>query len=503
MKYFVITAKHHDGFGMVDFPETDYDIVGRTPYAADPMIPLSQAMRAAGLRFGFYFSQSQDWSKPGGRPDWFKGMEGDWNQYVEQHAVPQLHHLLGGTYGKIDILWFDSGSMTKTREGGLKIWEELAAQPQILVNNRLNIDNLGDFSCPEQWVPTKVQTNKLWETCMTLNGSWGYNPTDPHWKSTDELIRNLCYVVSRGGNYLLNVGPKADGSWEPQVAERLKGIGAWMRVNGESIYGTHASTLPVVRWGSNTWKPTADGCRLYCQIMEWPKDTFLHIPLKNKIRKASFLGDPNICPSLEEGKDGAIVRLNRSGPIHSAASVLVLDLDGERPEPLPLVVRQEYDGSVKMWATEAECEDGVFIQSRESRLDGWVKKKPSFKPSARWNIRMEQGGRKYRLVARCGFNAKNDPQNMAFIATIDGKELKIPVTVTGVELDQHNKESRQLVLKDFQSLETIVLPAGFQTLELRAEGVLENFEVPKGRANKKLCYSAFPMLEELRLEPVK
>jgi hypothetical protein len=92
---------------------------------------------------------------------------------------------------------------------------------------------------------------------------------------------------------------------------------------------------------------------------------------------------------------------------------------------------------------------------------------------------------------------------MAFIATIDGKELKIPVTVTGVELDQHNKESRQLVLKDFQSLETIVLPAGFQTLELRAEGVLENFEVPKGRANKKLCYSAFPMLEELRLEPVK
>jgi alpha-L-fucosidase len=145
MKYFVVTAKHHDGFGMVDFPSTDYDIADRTPYGADPMIPLAEAMRARGLKFGFYFSQSQDWSRPGGRPDWFKGLEGDWDEYVEHHAVPQLRHLLSGRYGTLDLLWFDSGGVTKTQTGAEKIWQELTAQPDILVNNRLKFGRRGDF----------------------------------------------------------------------------------------------------------------------------------------------------------------------------------------------------------------------------------------------------------------------------------------------------------------------------------------------------------------------
>ena len=502
MEYFVITAKHHDGFGMVDFPETDYDIAGRTPYAADPMRPLSKAMRDAGLKFGFYFSQSQDWSKPGARPNWYKGLDGDWNEYVDQHAVPQLRHLLGGTYGPIDILWFDSGSVTKTREGGLKIWEELAAQPQILVNYRLKVDGLGDFDCPEQWVPPTVQDGKAWETCMTLNGSWGYNPTDPKWKTTDELIRNLCYVVSRGGNYLLNVGPRADGSWEPQVAARLKGIGAWMRVNGESIYGTKATDLPAMRWGATTWKPRDGGNRLYCHIMDWPKDAVLRIPLKNGVRKAWFLGDSNAAPVCKESGDGKIIHLNRSGPIHPAATVLVLDLEGLKPESLPLVIRQEKDGSIKVLAAEAECAGGVYVHYRNPQLDGWNGKNPQAR-SAKWKVRVEGETRKYRLVARYGFNAAEAPKDMAFVCRIDGQELKIPLAITGVETDVHNKENRQLIISDAQSLETVMLPAGLHELELHAEGAPAKFRKPKGRENKKLCHTAFPMLEELRLEPMK
>ena len=501
MQYFVITAKHHDGFGMVDFPGTDYDIADRTTYGKDPMLPLSKAMRDAGLRFGFYFSQSQDWSKPGGRPDWFKGMEGDWNEYVDQHAVPQLNHLLGGTYGPIDVLWFDSGSCTKTREGGLKIWEELAARPQILVNNRLQVDKLGDFDCPEQWIPPVVQVGRDWETCMTLNGSWGYNPTDPHWKSSEELIRNLCYVISRGGNYLLNVGPRADGSWEPQVGERLRDIGAWMRINDESIYGTQPTELPPMRWGSTVWKPSREGCRLYCHIMEWPQDTKLRLPLKNKVLSARLMGDADIKPTWTADEDGLVVDLNRANAVHSAATVLVLDLEGAAPEALNLVLRQEYDGRISMKAPEAECEGGVYVNWRAPQLDGWHGKNRGNR-LARWNVRAAHEDRRYRLVARYGFNAEDMPEDMAFVCRIGDNDLRIPLRITGVEPDAHNKENNQLIMAELESSDTIRLGRGVHVVELRAEGAPAVFRKPKGRKNKKLCYTAFPMLEELRLEPI-
>lgn len=513
MKYFVITAKHHDGFGMVDFPFTDLDIADRTPYAADPIIPLSKAMREAGLRFGFYFSQSQDWSRPGARPDWYKGLEGDWNQYVEQIAAPQLRHLLGGTYGKIDLLWFDSGSCTKTRKGGLKIWQELAAQPDILVNNRLQVDHLGDFDCPEQWVPPTIQTNKAWETCMTMNGGWGYNPTDTHWKSTDELIQNLCKVVSRGGNYLLNVGPRADGSWEPQVVERLKGIGAWMRVNSESIYSTRPNPIGPVRGASITWKPTKKGCRLYVQIMDWPANGVLRLPVKNKIAAIRFLEKPSVWqwfgnffnrsvgfPTWTSDEDSTIIWLNRRKPIHSAASVLVLDLNTSQPQPLPPVIQSEADGSLLLPAVEAQCEGGVYVHDRDPQLDGWNGKNQTAR-LARWTVRVPEN-RIFRPSIVVGFNSEQAPEGMTFIIQANGREVQLPLEVTGVQPDPHNKENNVLVMKRFHCLEKIALPAGLHTIELRASGAPEQFKKPKGRLNKKLCYTAFPMFEDLTLEPV-
>jgi len=514
MKYFVITAKHHDGFGMVDFPFTDLDIADRTPYAADPMIPLSKAMRAHGLKFGFYFSQSQDWSRPGARPPWYKGLDGDWNEYVETVAAPQLRHLLGGTYGKIDMVWFDSGSCTKTREGAVKIWQEFAEQPEILVNNRLKLDNVGDFDCPEQWVPPTIQTGKAWETCMTMNGGWGYNPTDTHWKTTDELIQNLCKVVSRGGNYLLNIGPRADGSWEPQVVERLHGIGTWMKVNGESIYGTRTNPLGPVRGATVTWKPNGEGCRLYVHILNWPADGQLRLPLKSEITAATFLEQPTWLqrirknfflgakrPEWESDADSTIIQLNRNTPISSAASVLALDLKNASPEALPPIIQQEADGSVKLPAVEAQCEGGVYVHYRDPQLDGWNGKNQDARV-AHWVVRVCEGG-KCNLSAKCGFNSDQDVSGMTFVVSVDGQEIRIPVEVTGVETDPHNKENNRLVFKRFQCLEKVDFPAGLHTIELRAEGAPKQFKKPKGRANKQLCYSAFPMLEELRLVPAK
>ena len=501
MKYFVITAKHHDGFGMVNFPHTDLDIADRTPYAADPMLPLAKALRAKGLKFGFYFSQSQDWSRPGGRPDWFAGLEGDWNSYVDRHAVPQLRHLLGGTYGDIDMLWFDSGSVTKTQDGAQKIWQELAAQPDILVNDRLKFGGRGDFNCPEQWVPPTVQTDKAWETCMTMNGGWGYNPTDTNWKSTDELIRNLCLVVSRGGNFLLNVGPRADGTWEPQVADRLRGIGAWMKVNGEAIYETQANPVGHVRWGTTTWKPTEDGCRLYCHVFDFPADGVLRLPLNGTIRSAHWLGDAKSAPTWTRDKDSLLITLNREKVIHPATSVLVLDLADARPQPLPVVIHASPNGTISTLAVEATGEGGVYVHYRSPQLDGWHGNRQSDR-AARWSVRTTESNQTYRVIARYGFNTDQDTSGMRFAVRIAGQDVEVPVTVTGVEPDAHNAEVNQLVLADHPAEATVDLPAGLQQLELRAIGAPEKFAKPKGRANKTLCYSGFAMLEELRLEPV-
>lgn len=502
MKYFVVTAKHHDGFGMADFPDTAYDLAGSTPYGSDPMPALAAAMREHGLRFGFYFSQSQDWSKPGGRPDWFKGMEGSWDAYVDRHAVPQLRHLLGGTYGDIDVLWFDSGAVTKSQEGARKIWAALPAQPSILVNSRLKFGGRGDFDTPEQWVPPTVQTNRAWETCMTMNGSWGYNPTDPDWKSTDALIRNLCLVVSRGGNYLLNVGPRADGSLEPEVPARLRGIGAWMRVNGESIYGTEANPLGHVRWGTVTWKPVAGGSRVYCHVFDWPERGAIWVPIAETPVTARWLGAPGDRPTWTRDEDGLLIDLGRDGPIHPAVGVLALDLEEDRPAPRPLVATPSENGVIKVLAVEAEVEGGVHVHHRESRLDGWHGDQPE-RRLARWLIRITEDKQAYRVAARYGFNTDSETSGMHFVVSIAGQDVPVPVRVTGVHPDSHNRENNQVVMVEQQGTGTLRLSPGLHRIELRAVGAPGVFRKPRGRENKKLCHSGFAMLEELRLEPVE
>jgi hypothetical protein len=233
--------------------------------------------------------------------------------------------------------------------------------------------------------------------------------------------------------------------------------------------------------------------------MHWPSDTKLYLPLKNKILKLSFLGDPNARPVAKTGEDGVVISLNRAKPIHSAATVLVLDLEGSHPQPLPLIISQENSGEIKMLAPEATCEGGVHVDSRASCLQGWDGAPK--KRIAKWTLRIKQGGRKYRLVARYAYNAKNPPEGMFFEGEIDGKSFRIPVQITGVKQDEHNAERKQLVYKEIPSKETAVLEPGVYTFSLRAEGAPESFVRP-GKENRNLCYSAFPLLESVCLEPI-
>ncbi|WP_423128577.1 alpha-L-fucosidase [Gaoshiqia sp. Z1-71] len=317
MKYLIITAKHHDGFALFESKASDWNVVDATVYGRDLLKPLAEACKKQGIKLGFYYSQAVDWTNPGAsaarRPMW-QGWpnpdstridqytlehDGRWDpvqltatfdEYIDRVAVPQVRELLTN-YGEVAVLWWDYDAQMKTVEGAEKLKALLPLQPQIVTNDRLHPDFPGDTKTPEQAIPDRdAVSGQNWETCMTMNGSWGYKSFDNNWKSTESLIQNLIKIAARGGNYLLNVGPKPDGSFPEESLVRLKEIGRWMEVNGESIYGTQASPLEVLPWGECTMKTEKKNTMLNLFVFDWPENGKLIIPgVGNKIVSVKLL----------------------------------------------------------------------------------------------------------------------------------------------------------------------------------------------------------------------
>jgi len=246
MKYIVITAKHHDGFAMYNSAVSDYNIVRRTPWAKDPMLALAAACKKYGLKLCFYYSLGRDWENPDVPTNWptKAGRSNTWDypdedakdlsKYVENKVKPQLRELLT-QYGPIGILWFDTPELI-TKKQSQEIRDLIhSIQPQCIINSRIS-NGLGDYAVVEQSLVSAARKN--WEACITMSENWGYNRHDQNWKSPELLARNLTEVVSKGGNLLLNVGPKGDGSWPVESQKNLAAIGDWMKINGEAIYGT-------------------------------------------------------------------------------------------------------------------------------------------------------------------------------------------------------------------------------------------------------------------------
>ncbi len=306
MKYVVITTKHHDGFGLFKSKLTDWDVEG-TPFNKDIMAEIARAYRAQGFHIGWYHS-IMDWHHPDYLPrrTWEvadrPAGSADFDRY-NKYLQGQVSELLTN-YGKVDLMWFDGEwESTWNHKYGQSLYDLCRRlQPQVIVNNRVDVGRggmggmsdagfAGDYGTPEQEVPEKGLPGVDWESCITTNNHWGYNAYDKDFKTGQALVRLLIDVVSKGGNLLLNVGPRSDGTLPPEQVERLDHIGKWMAVNSEAIYATKASPLGHVDFG----RCTAKGKNLYLHVYEKPKSGVLAIPkLGSKVASASVLGQGKV-----------------------------------------------------------------------------------------------------------------------------------------------------------------------------------------------------------------
>lgn len=394
MKYIVITSKHHDGFALFDTKVSNWDVVDATPYGKDLIAPLAEACHKHGMKFGFYYSQAQDWTHPGGgayKNKWDDAQKGDFAKYVNEIAIPQTREILSN-YDKIDIIWWNTpANMTpELTEPLFKLAHEL--QPGIIMNDRLDGGFHGDSATPEQHIPTTGYADgRDWEVCMTLNNTWGYSAHDQNWKSPERVIKNLVDIASKGGNYLINMGPMADGSVPEATVECFREVGNWMHINGESIYNTTASPFKKLSWGRCTKRLESDGVRLYLHVFDWPEDGTLLLPgLRNDVLSANLLWEP-VPVGTQIDDSGVWVKVPGRPPGNlERPEVISLKLKGVlNVESIPLV----FDGSkdFEFAASEAELTGKVIVEQKAGKdnIGYWTDSKDSFS----WSFKLKNTGK--------------------------------------------------------------------------------------------------------------
>jgi alpha-L-fucosidase len=321
MGYVVITSKHHDGFCLFDSAQTDFDIMS-TPFKRDIMKELAEAAPKHNVRMCWYHS-IMDWHHPDYLPrrgwETERSSEGADMDRFRKYLHAQVSELLTN-YGPIGVMWFD-GEWESTWRGeyGVELYQHcLQLQPDVIVNNRLGarggmegmtgMDGYaggygGDYATPEQEIPDAVEKGLDWETCMTMNDRWGYNIHDHNFKSTTDLLQKLSDIVSKNGNFLLNVGPKPDGTFPQESIDRLSEIGDWMDVNGEAIHGTIGSPFNELPWGRATQKLHLDATTIYLHVFDWPTNGKLAVPnLAGIISSARVLGGTSAKFTMEQGE---------------------------------------------------------------------------------------------------------------------------------------------------------------------------------------------------------
>lgn len=444
VKYIVITSKHHDGFAMYPTKLTDWGM-GRTPFKRDPLAELAAACKKEGIKFCIYFSimdwHSSDW---GDRRPWndvaaASGHPPDKDRF-EDFVKGQLKEVVT-SYGPLGVLWFDGywEDAWSTRRG-LEIYNYVRSlQPSILINNRLSKQELtpgggfakpnaiGDFGTPEQTIPpTGFGPGVYWESCMTMNDHWGYNKADHDFKSTQVLVRNLIDCASKGGNYLLNVGPTAQGIIPAPEVERLKEMGDWMKVNSVAIYDTSASPFVKLPWGRCTQKADGKNTILYLHVFDWPTDGKLVVPgLKNEITRAYLLKSAGIGghQKLAVTRDANGVTLDvPAEALDKISSTIVLKIKGEADVD-DVAIHQNADGSVDLKAADAALTGDLQYEADATKdcIGFWT----SPKDTVSWTFKVTQPG-KFSISAqvatqdKANFNVNIYDQNVTGFAPNTG-----------------------------------------------------------------------------------
>jgi alpha-L-fucosidase len=344
MKYIVITSKHHDGFALFDSKVSRWDVADATPFKRDILKELAAACAKQGLPLGFYYSQAQDWHEPNGAGNtWDFGPDEkkDFDQYLRGKAEPQVRELLTG-YGPVALVWFDTPRMMSAERAQRFTDIVRQLQPKTLIDGRLGA--AGDYvSTGDNVIPGQVQA-AAWEVPATLNHTWGYRSDDHDWKSAGDVTFKLVDIVSKGGNYLLNVGPMADGVIPQPSQDVLRTVGRWLKLNGEAVYG--AGPTP---WGDelgeasakgakdlrgnplflarNEWRVTTKPGKLYFTFFTEPRVPFELPPMKNAVKRAYRLADAQpVEVKVEAGRPTLVIERPILDP---TATVVVVEIEGD------------------------------------------------------------------------------------------------------------------------------------------------------------------------------
>ncbi len=465
MKYIVITSKHHDGFALFASKASTWNVVDATPYGKDLLKPLAEACRRHGIRLGFYYSQAQDWNNPGGAAaggHWDKAQEGSMDDYIRNVAVPQVREILTN-YGPIAVLWWDT-PVDMTKERADMLIPLLRLRPGIIHNNRLGGGYKGDTETPEQFIPaTGYPGGRDWETCMTMNDTWGYKSYDNNWKSTETLIRNLVDIASKGGNYLLNVGPTSEGLIPAPSVERLKGIGKWMKVNGEAIYGTTASPFKRLPWGRCTKKLTSHGATLYLHVFAWPTDQNLLVPgLQNRVTAAWLLADRRKAAlKCQRTEDGVVIEVPRECP-DPICSVVVCQVTGPL-DVVPAPLMQASDGSVTLAGAEATLH-GEKIKYEAGRKKECIGSWTDAGDWAEWEVKINTPGR-FAVTAEVASKAES---KIEVVAAAGRLEATVPASGATDKFVEVSLGSLEIGQKGMVSIAVKPAKMGWEPISLRS-----------------------------------